>query len=271
MKFKEESLNKIADYYESETNRVWDIIGNGHIHLGYWDKDNLEGSFGDGTEKLTRIMIDKANIKNGELFCDLGCGMGMPAIQLAKAKKCYIHGVTLCQYQQIEAKKRAKQYDTEDLTNFTVANVLDLPFEDSSYDGGWFFESIFHMGHEQALKEAYRLLKPGATLLIADVTDIGVSTEAEKKFAKESLNASFITKDDYPVLLEKTGFELVELNDVTEQVMELFESKLARAVKEHQRALLQIVDQTFLDQFSIIGREMKRYSGYVIVSARKPL
>ena len=56
-------------------------------------------------------------------------------------------------------------------------------FTDNYFDGGWFFESIFHMGHSLALKEAHRVLKPGAELLIADVVDIGTMTEDDKKIS----------------------------------------------------------------------------------------
>ena len=119
---------KVAEYYESVENRLWDILTGGHIHLGYWDETNNEASFKEGTLKLTQEMIHLTSIAKGQRFCDIGCGLGLPAILLAQTKGCYVDGVTISAYQQKEAENRAKQSGVEDLTKFWSADALYLPF-----------------------------------------------------------------------------------------------------------------------------------------------
>jgi len=264
-----DALKKITDYYETQGMQLWDIITQGQIHLGYWDNNRPDDSFAQATRNLTQLMIGKTQVSRGDLFCDLGCGVGMPAIRLAAEKGCTVHGVTLSPLQKEWAQKNAAQNKTGDQTLFFTANALDLPFEDNSYDGGWFFESIFHMGHEQALAEAGRVLKPGAHLVIADLVDIGIMTDEERTMAKDICNAAYITKQDYPGILARAGFELTELTDITRQVMDLFEKRYSQAIEDNKAALLKIVDEEFLKRFETIAGQLVKTAGYVIVTAKK--
>jgi SAM-dependent methyltransferase len=260
---------KVAEYYESVENKLWDIVSEGHIHLGLWDETNSEASFSDGTMKLTQVMIDMTNIDKDQNFCDIGCGIGLPAIVLAKKRGCHVDGITISAYQKNEAEERAIKAGIAELTSFWVADALHMPFENCSYDGGWFFESIFHMGHRPALQEAKRVLKPGAELLIADVVDIGSMTEEDKKLAKDLCNAEYIPASFYPELLEETGYQLMDQRDITKDVMELFPTKFVEAVKNKKKDLLKIVDENILNAFEKIAEQIARTAGYIIVKARR--
>ena len=267
MATKQEAKNRVSDHYESEFSRVYEQISGGHIHLGIWDDQNPEGTFDEATLRLTRIAIGKTRIGKGEHFCDFGCGLGVPAILLAREKGCRVTGVTLSRHQKEEAEKRAAEQNVSGLTRFRVADALDQPFEDGSFDGGWFLESIFHMGHAPALKEAARLLKPGAVLVITDVTDQGKMTEEQKQHSIEQFNAAFIRKEAYPDLLRENGFEPMELLDVSEQVMGPFEEKLAQAVETHRKTLETFASPDLLDYFPAMAQGMNGVNGYVIVTA----
>ncbi|MEV5962167.1 class I SAM-dependent methyltransferase [Kribbella sp. NPDC051952] len=50
-----------------------------------------------------------------------------------------------------------------------VASVLELPFEDATFDAGWTMSTLLHIANEdldQALSEITRVLRPGAPLAI---------------------------------------------------------------------------------------------------------
>ena len=50
-----------------------------------------------------------------------------------------------------------------------VASVLDLPFEDATFDAGWTMSTLLHVADDdldQALAEIVRVLRPGAPLAI---------------------------------------------------------------------------------------------------------
>ncbi|MBU0969039.1 MAG: methyltransferase domain-containing protein [Proteobacteria bacterium] len=260
---------KLTAFYESTGTLAWNMMTGGNVHFGYWDALHKDIGLAEATTRLTQLMIDKTDISAGQTFCDIGCGVGIPAITLAKEKNCRVNGITIVESQKKAADENARLHGTEAFTRFFAANALKMPFEDNSHDGAWFFESIFHMGHEAVLKETCRILKPSATLLIADVVDLGAMTQKEKQIALEINNSACVTKDQYPDLLKRTGFELMESMDITREVLGCFESKIVEAVNTHKEALSQIADDDFLNNFLFLVREVKRTSGYLIVKAKK--
>lgn len=259
----------VAAYYESDENRIWDLLTGGHIHLGYWEQTLADTTLASGALDLTREMIRRTRIGHGQRFCDIGCGVGLPAIQLAQANGCEVDGVTISPFQHRLACRRAQDSGMSGTVRFWLANALSMPFPDQSFDGGWFFESIFHMGHQPALQEAHRVLKPGATLLITDLVDIGILSPEDRQLAKELCNAEYITMDDYPELMRSTGFELEEFLDITPQVMAPLQTHFARAMDHHREEILSFSTPEIYEGFYNVGDQLAGSAGYIIASAKR--
>jgi MPBQ/MSBQ methyltransferase len=100
------------------------------------------------------------------LLCDLGCGMGgTMKYGLKKHKDLRIMGVTLSDFQMDEGNKRLAGLNglilKEDYNHTSFAN--------GSFDGVMAVESFCHSGHSiESFREAHRILKPGAKLVVAD-------------------------------------------------------------------------------------------------------
>lgn len=88
------------------------------MHWGYWDESNSKDNFAQGSDKLSRIMINKTSITKGQRFIDIGCGFGLSGIRLAKAKGCRVDGITISKFQQESAMKTAKAEGLLDKVNF---------------------------------------------------------------------------------------------------------------------------------------------------------
>jgi len=259
----------VARRYDSPEGQLGTIIFDGHFHLGYWDSNNSKGSFASAANRLTQIMIDKTRIQKGQRFCDLGCGVGVPAMELSKAKECYVDGITVSKFQQEDATARASDAGLRDKTNFVVGNALNMPFADQSFDGGWFFESIFHMGHREALLEARRVLKPGATLVIADLTILPTATKEFVTFSRDNMFSDFISKEAYPDMLAATGFELVEIDDVSNHVMPQLVPKIKETINTYQKEILQLIGAQVIEETISSFDAMSQNLEYLLVSARK--
>lgn len=260
---------KVAEMYNAPGGQGGHIIFDGQFHWGYWDEKNPDASLGEAADRLTQIMIDKSEIPQGKRFCDLGCGVGVPAMRIAKAKECFVDAITISKYQYGKAKQLAEEAGMSDQVRFIQGNALEMPCDDATYDGGWFFETIFHMGHREALREAYRILKPGATLLIADLPTRSNITEEFKAFAKEKIHSVFIPKEDYPGLLDEAGFDLIEIDDVTEFVIPPLVPKVKVAFKHYETEILQYVESQAIDRWVGMFEDMCENLGYMLVKAKR--
>ncbi|NEO01507.1 MAG: methyltransferase domain-containing protein [Moorea sp. SIO3I7] len=261
---------KVAEMYDSAQVQEGKIILEGQYHWGYWDDKNPEASLGEAADRLTQIMIDKSTIQEGERFCDLGCGVGVPAMRIAKTKGCFVDAVTISKSQYKEGKQHVEEAGMSDQVRLILGNVLEMSCDDATYHGGWFFESIFHMGHRKALQEASRILKPGATLLIADLSMLPTITEEFKTLAKEYTYSVFISKEDYLGLLDEAGFDLIEIDDVTEFVMTPLVPKIKAAFKHYESELSQsVISSEYRENLFQMYQDMCDNLGYILVKAQK--
>jgi len=116
---------------------------------------------------------------------------------------------------QIErAKENAKQAKVEDLVDFHVCDYKNTGFESESFDIIWAIESVCHISNKNDfLKEAWRLLKPGGKLIVAD----GFYSRTESLFNERELKLmqswlhpwavpSLVTPNEFHIALQEQGF-----------------------------------------------------------------
>jgi ubiquinone/menaquinone biosynthesis C-methylase UbiE len=263
---------QVATLYDSPESQLGPILFGGHLHWGYWDAEHAGDDFAAAADRLAQIMIDRTRIQAGQRFIDLGCGVGHPAMKLAKAKGCSVDGITISKVQQQDATARALAAGMQDKLRFIHGSALAIPCEDQAYDGGWFFESIFHMGHRDALREAHRVLKPGACLALTDLPTLPTTTPEFMAFVDEHIHSSFIPKGDYPSLMAETGFELVGIDDITENVMPWLVPKFRETLALHEREIAAVVRDNLektIDNWVYLFEYMSENLGYMVVTARK--
>lgn len=111
------------------------------------------------------------NIKSDDVILDVGCGGGININRMAKnAKKVY--GVDY----SIESVKLSKEVNAELIKEGKVeiqeGNVVNLPFEDDSFDIVTAFETVYFWPDiEKCFGEVKRVLKPGGIFLIGMETN----------------------------------------------------------------------------------------------------
>lgn len=262
----------VAHLYDSPEGQIGPDLFGGHLHWGYWDESTAAADFAAGAEKLAQLMVQRTDITEGQRFADLGCGVGLPAIKLAEATGCFVDGITISGSQQRRATENAERAGLQDRLRFIHGTALEVPRPDATYDGAWFFESIFHMGHEQALSEASRIMKPGAKLVLTDLPILAHTTDSFLAQMDEHIHSKFITLDEYPALMQRTGFELLEIEDITGNVMPWLVSKFKETLVQHEALIKQAVPEEtdkVVDNWVYLFEVMSENLGYVIVSAKR--
>ncbi len=100
-------------------------------------------------------------IKAGSLL-DIGCGTG-------ESRKIYIDHIE--DYTGIDLSSASIKFAEERFpdSNWSVANACELPYENDSFDVVAFSSVLHHIDDfETALKQAYRVLKPGGIVFAFD-------------------------------------------------------------------------------------------------------
>ncbi|GEM_PF-2956745 len=270
-----EKHENVGNFYSTQLlPRFWELTNENQIHIGYWEGVQIGGDASVGAKKLTDLMLGKVEIRAGEKFIDIGCGYGVPGVLLAKMKNCEIDGITASDYQLDLAKKLVEKENLQGKVRFQLADALALPYANESFDGGWFFESIFHMGHTEALKEAHRVLKSGATLAISDFPKLSGMTTEDRQYLKEiSLFTTIVSMDEYPKLLESCGFEFIDILDIGKNVVAPSWACYHVALENNKQIFLDMAGEdgykflkkTIVEFENVIVRAL----GYCVVRARK--
>lgn len=161
---------RIVEYYSDSENAYidsWDLNNSLAIHYGYWDE--RVKTFPQSLQRMNEIMSEAADIKENYSVLDAGCGIGGSSIFIAQQKKCKVTGITLSERQVIKAKEIAEKRKLTDYVEFHQMNYSATSFPDQSFDIVWGCESICYADDKkQFIQEAFRLLKPGGRLIIAD-------------------------------------------------------------------------------------------------------
>lgn len=140
----------------------------GHEFLARIGKTRLR----PGGAVATDWLLEKGNIKADSKVLEVACNMGTTLIHIAKKYGCDIIGVDLDEKAVEKAKKKVKDNDLEDKVKFMEGDAFKLPFEDESFDvvvNEAMLTMLLGDKKEKALKEYYRVLKPGGVVLTQDV------------------------------------------------------------------------------------------------------
>lgn len=138
------------------------------MHHGYYGADGREEKNRRQAQiDLIEELLQWGRVQQAENILDVGCGIGGSSLYLAEKFNAAATGITLSPVQARRACERAVEFGLQDRTNFQVADALNMPFEDNSFDLVWSLESGEHMPDKQKfLQECYRVLKPGGKLIL---------------------------------------------------------------------------------------------------------
>ena len=105
----------------------------------------------------------------GARVADLGCGVGGPLIHLAKTTGASITGLNLNAYQIERGRRAARRAGLQETCSFLLADYLDVPLADGSFDAAYSFEAICHAPDKSlCLRELWRLVKPGGRIALTE-------------------------------------------------------------------------------------------------------
>ncbi|KYO65529.1 arsenite methyltransferase [Thermovenabulum gondwanense] len=199
----------------------------------FYEKEELKGL----PEEAVNLSLGCANpvvfakLKEGEVVLDLGSGGGIDALIAAKyvGEKGKVYGLDMTDEMLAVANKNKEKMGAKNV-EFIKGYIEDIPLCDESVDV-ILSNCVINLceDKEKALKEAYRVLKKGGRLAIADVVALKDIPESIKKRAElwAGCVAGTIKAEEYKDILMRVGFKDIEIIPAHVYTKDLIEGILA--------------------------------------------
>jgi sarcosine/dimethylglycine N-methyltransferase len=203
----------------SKVTRILDSLPDGSVdsaQLAGLDQFHIMGL--EATKQLAQI----AGIESGATVLDAGSGLGGPSRYLASTYGCRVVGVDLSPSFVGVAQLLAQRTGLNALVSYQTADLLTLPFPDSSFDVVWTQHVVMNISdRERVYREFRRVVKPGGKLAFYDVlaTDAKPDLHFPVPWAESSETSFLFTQDETSSVLANAGFTISAWNDVTTEAL----------------------------------------------------
>lgn len=159
--------------YFRDTRLVWDVMGPVYNRYIY-----------DAIAELYEHIVRQLESETLTRILDAGTGRGYISLMLAtKNPQASVIGIDYSATQVRAAEKLRRKRKIANCS-FLRNNVMDIRFNDNTFDAAVSVGSIKHWPDGlKGLREVYRLLKPGGTLIISE-TDEEATDEVVRQFIR---------------------------------------------------------------------------------------
>ena len=135
-----------------------------NLNLYRIEKDHIRENLNKYTRKAFKIL---PKYKNPHIL-DIGCGSGVPTIELAKISDGHVIGIDIDVTSLNLLQRKIKEMGLNNRVSVIKDSILTMDFPEESFDIIWAEGSIFVIGFEKSIKTWYRFLKPNGFLVLHD-------------------------------------------------------------------------------------------------------
>jgi ubiquinone/menaquinone biosynthesis C-methylase UbiE len=236
-----------------------------------------------GGATATNDLIEMLQLESDDQVLDVGCGAGQTACKIVKEHGSRVIGIDISDIMVSKAQDRARKKRVEDKVEFRVADVLQLPFNDDSFDAA-IFESVLTIipsNKIDALKEIIRVVKPGG-LIGANETIYYTTAPAElfKLAEKHPAIHGMFTAEKLKSLFEETGLSVTKMREVKSAEAPSVTKEmgiigiLSFMIRSYWKVLVKfLTDSRFRKTQKIDDRLteiLKEHGGYLLIVGQKP-
>lgn len=179
----------------------------------------------------TKEMVEMLDPQPGQRILDFGCGVGGPARWIAAHYGCHVTGIDLTVEFCDAAVELNGMTGLSDQVEIVHGSAVQTPFEDASFDGAYSQNVIMNIaGKPDFYREAFRVLKPGAPLVLTCIADGPNGAPYYPSMWASAESDSFLeTAGDIRAELEEAGFTVEQLEEMPERPGPRIEAEIAKA------------------------------------------
>ncbi len=197
------------------------------------------------TRSQANRLIELLGLGPGSDLIDLGAGTGWPGLYLAQRSGCSVALVDLPEVGIRIAAKRAESDGIGDRTLACIADASELPFGDACFDAISHSDLLCCLATKlEVLRECRRIIRHSGRMVFT-VISIRPGLDGDQHARALSNAPEFVEVEcDYALLLEQTGWQVVERTDLTED----YRQSCARQVQADRDHWSELVDLLGADE-----------------------
>jgi MPBQ/MSBQ methyltransferase len=244
--------------------------GDDFFNFGYWTKSTTNVQ--TAQEHMMSLLI--RNFSNPSAILDVACGRGGTTSFLSRTfPEASITGIDISKKQLRSCAEKVPE------CRFEFMDAVSMTFEDSSFDAVVSVEAAFHFDtRKDFLAEAYRVLRPGGWLSLADILmeigddsyldSMGIKIGGPEEQGPHPKGNPIKSFEDYREALLGEGFSAIEIVDMTQECTGGF---VAYAREYHSKKLAnnELSQELYTEKIDAADWLEKVCRPYVRVCARK--
>jgi microcystin synthetase protein McyJ len=263
-------IDHLNEGYANESKPLW-------LNLGYWKHAR---TYPDACIAMVELLGTRASLRPGDHVLDVGIGFAEQAfVILDRFRVSHIIGIDITPVHVDKARKRVAARGLEQQIDIRLGSATAMDFPEASFDAVLALECAFHFDTREAFFcEAYRALKPGGVIALADMLPKpgkakGVFTRLGRRYG-HIRQENYYDRHEYARRLAGLGYVDVAVESIREHVYPGMAKYISKRLRGRQKLDEVVVEVTDDDRAQCRGVSLwERISGlsdYVIASARKP-
>jgi ubiquinone/menaquinone biosynthesis C-methylase UbiE len=236
-----------------------------------------------GGRVATRRLLEMCQLGASSYVLDVGCGAGNTACEIAEQYGARVHGIDISEAMIARAEERVRRRGVENLVEFRVADVFELPFDTNTFDLALVESVLTPLPGDKgkAVAEMTRVVQPGGRVAANESTlDPSTPPEFMEMVARHPAIYGHITPDFLRNLFEGAGLRVIELEqtrakDLPSGFRDLgLGGLISFMFRVYPKILLKLIrDPRFREASRIddaVTKQGKEYMSYVLIVGQKP-